>query len=64
MNRDFMRNISHYGDIIAIPFFALLSFYFYQIEEKTDIEYVLFFFSISGFILDIIYTILFISGRK
>jgi len=61
MNR-FMRNISHYGDIIAIPFFALLSFYFYQIEEKTDLEYILFFFSISGFILDIIYTILFISG--
>ena len=57
-----MRNISHYGDIIAVPFFALLSFYFYQIEEKTDLEYILFFFSISGFILDIIYTIFFISG--
>ncbi len=52
----FIKNISHYGDILAIPFFALLIYYFYNLENKNIIEYVLFFFSISGFILDIIYS--------
>lgn len=49
-------NFSHYGDILAIPFFALLSFYFYNIESKTTLEYVLLYFSICGFILDILFT--------
>jgi hypothetical protein len=54
-----MKNLSHYGDILAIPFFALLVIYFYNIEDKTTIEYVLLLFSISGFILDILYTYIF-----
>lgn len=53
------ENLSHYGDVLAIPFFALLSFYFYNIEEKSPMEYVLFAFSLSGFILDIVYTYIF-----
>lgn len=59
-----MKNISHYGDIIAIPFFAILVFYFYNIEHKSILEYVLFLFSISGFVLDIMYTYLFFSKRN
>ena len=58
---NFVKNFSHYGDILAIPFFALLVIYFYNIEEKSIIEYVLLFFSISGFILDILYTYIFLS---
>ncbi len=54
------ENLSHYGDVLAIPFFALLSFYFYSIEEKSPMEYVLFAFSLSGFILDIVYTYIFL----
>lgn len=54
------ENLSHYGDVLAIPFFALLSFYFYNIEEKSPMEYVLFAFSLSGFILDIVYTYIFL----
>ena len=54
------ENLSHYGDVLAIPFFALLSFYFYNIEEKTPMEYVLFAFSLSGFILDVFYTYIFL----
>ena len=55
------KNLSHYGDILAIPFFALLTIYFYNIENKSIMEYVLLFFSISGFLLDILYTFLFFS---
>lgn len=57
---NFIKFSSHYGDILAIPFFALLVIYFYNIENKTIIEYVLLLFSISGFILDILYTYIFI----
>ena len=56
-----VKNLSHYGDILAIPFFALLVIYFYNIEEKSITEYVLLFFSLSGFILDILYTFIFFS---
>jgi len=56
-----MKNLSHYGDILAIPFFALLIVYFDNIEHKSTIEYVLLFFSISGFVLDILYTFIFLS---
>lgn len=54
-------NASHYGDILAIPFFALLAMYFYNIQHKSIIEYVLLYFSIGGFILDILYTYIFLS---
>lgn len=52
----FIHNLSHYGDILAIPFFSLLSLYFYNIEDKTTIEYVLLFFSICGLLADILFT--------
>ena len=58
---NFIKNFSHYGDILAIPFFALLVIYFYNIEDKSIIEYALLCFSISGFILDILYTYIFLS---
>lgn len=58
---NFIKNFSHYGDILAIPFFALLVIYLYNIEDKSIIEYVLLLFSIGGFILDILYTYIFLS---
>lgn len=61
---NFTTNISHYGDILAIPFFALLTIYFYNIKKKSQLEYVFFYFSISGFVLDILYTIIFLSYYK
>ena len=51
-----IKNLSHYGDILAIPFFALLVIYFYNIKNKSIMEYVLLYFSIAGFVLDIFYT--------
>jgi hypothetical protein len=56
-----IKNGSHYGDILAIPFFALLVVYFYNIEDKTIMEYILLGFSISGVVLDILYTYIFLS---
>lgn len=55
-----LNNLSHYGDILAIPFFALLLVYFYNIENKSFMEYILFCFSITGFIVDILYTFIFL----
>jgi hypothetical protein len=58
------NDLSNYGDILAIPFFALLVIYFYNIKNKSILEYILFYFSIAGFILDILYTIMFLSNFK
>ena len=60
---DIMKDSSHYGDILAIPFFAMLIGYFYKVEHKSGLEYVLLYFSICGFLLDIMYTFLFIYGH-
>lgn len=59
-----INDISHYGDVLAIPFFGLLIIYFYKIEERNIMENILLFFSILGFVLDILYTIIFFSRSK
>jgi hypothetical protein len=56
--------ISHVADIYAIPFFGLSTFYFYNIKNKNKIEYILFLFSISGLIADILFTIFFINSNN
>ena len=61
---NYITDISHYGDILAIPFFALLTIYFYNIKKKSQLEYLFFYFSISGFVLDILYTIIFLFYYK
>lgn len=60
MKYNIIKNISHYGDILAIPFFALSIIYFYNIEDKSILEYILFLFFICGFVLDILYTYIFL----
>uniref|UniRef100_A0A6C0I3M0 Uncharacterized protein n=1 Tax=viral metagenome TaxID=1070528 RepID=A0A6C0I3M0_9ZZZZ len=47
-----INHISHIGDIFAIPFFTLLVYYFYMIENKSPFEMILFLFSVSGLLLD------------
>jgi hypothetical protein len=51
---------AHYGDILAIPFFALLFYYFYNKSKKTLLEYILLLFALSGLILDSIFTIIYL----
>lgn len=53
-------DISHFGDIIAIPFFLLSTVYFYRKKNKNKVEYILLLFSISGLILDIYFTYIFL----
>jgi hypothetical protein len=58
-----INNLDRYGDILAIPFFILLSYYFYRIKNKTTLEYVLLIFSIGGAIADIVFTINFLFNK-
>ena len=55
-----LQNIGHYGDILAIPFFLLSSIYFYNIKNKNNLENLLLLFSLCGFILDTLFTYLFL----
>ena len=56
--------LSHYGDMIAIPFFALLCFYFYKIKVKTKLEMILYLFSISGLVADLFFTYLYLYKKR
>jgi len=56
--------IVHIGDIIAIPFFGLLTYYFYFMENKTFFEWILFLFSLAGFLIDGAFTILYFTYFK
>ena len=58
---DIMENLSSYGDILAIPFFLLLTIYFYNIEKRSVTENILLLFSIVGLVADILFTILFFT---
>lgn len=50
------KDLSHYGDILAIPFFLMAFIYFYKIEDKDETEYALQAFSFAGFVLDVAFT--------
>ncbi len=52
-----IRELTHIGDIFAIPFFGLGIYYFYNIKSKKIIELLLLLFCIIGFISDIIFTL-------
>jgi len=56
--------LSNYADILAIPLFALLVYYFYNIQEKSVIEYILFYFAILGFVFDILFSYQFLSKKN
>lgn len=57
----YIMNIRSFIHIISIPFFFSLSLYFYNIPNKTPIEYVFYIFSISGFIIDLSLTLLLVK---
>jgi hypothetical protein len=59
-----MKDIANLGDVAAIPFFIILSFYFANIEHKTLLEWILFWFSVGAFIADCFFTYLFIIRPK
>ena len=59
-----IKNIENYGDILAIPFFIMLSYYFIIKNNKTIFEYLLMAFAIIGSIADIYFTFKFISSAS
>jgi len=63
MNR-FVEKLTHIGDILAIPFFILSTIYFYYIEDKTNLELLLFLFSLACLIIDITFSFFYIKGIK
>lgn len=56
------EEISHIGDILAIPLFALAIYYFYQIQKKNCIEWILFLFVSIAFICDSYFTYHYLSS--
>ena len=56
--------LDHYGDVLAIPFFAWLSFYFHQIPNRTPEETILFLFSFGGLIADLLFTMDFMQRYR
>jgi hypothetical protein len=59
-----INETTHIGDILAIPFFGLLTYYFYVMENKTFFEWILFLFSLAGFLIDGAFTILYFTYFK
>jgi hypothetical protein len=57
----FTNKLAHYGDMLAIPFFAITFYYFYQIEEKTTLEMLLTLFIGITLIADILFTVIFLK---
>jgi hypothetical protein len=49
--------VSHLGDILAIPFFAISLKYFYEKKNKNILEKVLLLFSLVGLLADIAFTL-------
>ena len=56
-----MKRLSHYADIIAIPFWIIAVYYFWSIEGRNMIEDLLLFFTICGLVLDTIFTLSFLG---
>ena len=54
-----IQNIDHYADILAIPFFAILTYYFYKLKNKTFITKILLLFVFCTFFIDIFFTYLY-----
>ena len=55
------KTMSNYGDILAVPLFAILAVYFYNMENKSPLECVLFIFAVVGFVVDVTFTYIFFS---
>ncbi len=55
------NKLAHYGDMLAIPFFILSLYYFYLIENKTFLEWILTIFLTICLICDIIFTYIYFN---
>jgi hypothetical protein len=57
------KDIVRFGDILAIPFFLILIFYFIKKERLSEIEMILLLFSIGGFLFDTFFTVIYLREK-
>ena len=55
------NNLAHYGDLLAIPFFIITIYYFYLIERKTLLEWIIIAFLVICLLGDILFSYIFLS---
>jgi hypothetical protein len=55
------NNLAHYGDLLAIPFFIITLYYFYVIERKTLLEWIIIVFLVICLLGDILFSYIFLS---
>ncbi len=53
------NNLAHYGDLLAIPFFLITFIYFYQLKNKTPLEYCLMLFMFITLNADILFSFIY-----
>ena len=58
-----IKNLENYADILAIPFFILLTYYFIIKSNKNNLEYMLMIFAIIGVIADFYFSINFLYSK-
>jgi len=54
------NNLAHYGDLLAIPFFIITLYYFYLIERKTLLEWLIIVFLVICLLGDILFSYIFL----
>ena len=63
MQISILDDASHLGDVLAIPFFGLLVYYFLSIPRRTPFETILLLFAVGGFVLDVLYSTQFLTRK-
>ena len=58
------NKLAHYGDMIAIPFFIITLIYFCNIENKTNLEYLIILFLTIALICDVVFTYIFMISKQ
>ena len=58
------NKLAHYGDMIAIPFFIITLIYFFNIENKTNLEYLIILFLTIALICDVVFTYIFMISKQ
>ena len=58
----FTNKLAHYGDMLAIPFYFIVLFYFYQIENKTPLEMLIMAFIFMALMFDVVVTFIFLTA--
>jgi hypothetical protein len=60
----FTNNWAHYGDILALPFFILSLYYFYKIDNKSCVEWIITAFLVVCLLGDMLFTYIFLTPAR